>query len=324
MSNKKLVSGSLDSALSIIGQEQKRIDDMLKPQRLDQEEVNRILGPNNIIETLFASDQWMETVSSNRPWGAIYESLKTASSFSEKKPLWEEITKFQTSIFDMPDHVSEALTGLKLNQSSLGFLAAGLDPKRLNEIYEALSLDSILIGEFDINESPEIESADESVEGSRIILPGEFQERFKTVKFMPLTLYNKVIDDPALMREIDPRDFEYFVADLIQKLGFDDVDVTPQSNDGGRDVIATRTVNGIKMLFAFECKRYAESRTIGPSIMRSLIGTVNQKDTQANMGVLVTTSSFTPKSRTMIASEAAIDGRDFNDLVDWIEQVRKA
>lgn len=56
--------------------------------------------------------------------------------------------------------------------------------------------------------------------------------------------------------------------------------------------------------------------------MRSLIGTVNQKETQAIKGALVTTSSFTTKSKKIIASEAAIDGKNFNDLVGGIDQAK--
>ena len=74
---------------------------------------------------------------------------------------------------------------------------------------------------------------------------------------------------------------------------------------------------------AFECKKYSESRKIGPDILRALLGTVSHGRTKASMGVLVTTSSFTSGALSYIAAEASIDGKDFKALSKWLASVDK-
>jgi restriction system protein len=113
------------------------------------------------------------------------------------------------------------------------------------------------------------------------------------------------------------------VAELIERLGFENVTVTPRSGDGGQDILATKFFNDIPMLFSFECKRYSKSNKIKPEIMRALFGTVSASNSKANKGVLVTTSTFSPGAKSFIASEPLIDGKDFYDLVKWINQVKK-
>ena len=49
------------------------------------------------------------------------------------------------------------------------------------------------------------------------------------------------------------RDFEYWCANLLERVGFEDVTVTQGSNDQGVDIIAVK--NGER--YAVQCKRYA-------------------------------------------------------------------
>lgn len=165
------------------------------------------------------------------------------------------------------------------------------------------------------------EGVEESESNSEILLPEDVSERLVVVENLPIHIVNKIMDDPQIMREIDPRRFEYFIAHLVESLGFENVVVTPRSGDGGRDVIATKRVNGISLLFAFECKQYSPENKIQLDTLRSLLGTVSHGATKSNIGVLVTTSYFTSGCKDFIFSEASIDGKDFNDVVEWINTV---
>lgn len=133
-------------------------------------------------------------------------------------------------------------------------------------------------------------------------------------------MLDRILRDPVSMRSLDSRDFERFIATLIDQLGFEDVVITPRSGDQGRDVIATITVQGIPILFAFECKRYSEKNPVGPDIVRALLGTVMHRHTRANKGVLVTTSNLSPAARNFILTEPLLDGKDFDDIIEWLKE----
>lgn len=136
---------------------------------------------------------------------------------------------------------------------------------------------------------------------------------------LPLSELNRVLRHPGAMRTLSAREFEQFIATLIEQLGFEDVVLTPPG-DQGRDVLATRRVSGISMLFAFECKRYAPDRPVGPDIVRALLGAILHGPTRASMGVLVTTSIFTPAARKFILTEPVLDGKDFDGVVGWLKE----
>ena len=54
--------------------------------------------------------------------------------------------------------------------------------------------------------------------------------------------------------EMDGRDFEFFCADLLEQIGFLDVEVTKGSGDFGIDILAEK--DGVT--YAIQCKRYEE------------------------------------------------------------------
>lgn len=181
---------------------------------------------------------------------------------------------------------------------------------------EALSAASRFIGEFQIDDDGDDETStsiitDESDESASIVA------RIELVRWLPIELMKAIAANPELMRGMNPLDFEKLVANLLEVQGFENIQLTKRSGDGGRDIIATRHVAGIPVLFAFECKRYTDK--ISVDIMRGLLGSLVASDTKANKGVLVTTSTFTRDARRFIASEVLLDGKDFNDLVNWLQ-----
>lgn len=59
----------------------------------------------------------------------------------------------------------------------------------------------------------------------------------------------------GFMDEMEGHDFEYFCAELLEKQGFMDVEVTRQSGDFGVDILAEK--DGVT--YAVQCKRYQAS-----------------------------------------------------------------
>ena len=140
---------------------------------------------------------------------------------------------------------------------------------------------------------------------------------------LPLRLLSKILSNPTEVRNITPRQFEEFIAELLNELGFNNVILTPRSGDGGKDVIASHSVEGIPLTFYFECKKYAESNKIQLETMRSLLGTVAHDSRKVNKGILVTTSTFTKGCKEFIIAESRVDGKDYDGILGWIEELRK-
>ncbi|OUB89730.1 restriction endonuclease [Bacillus wiedmannii] len=101
---------------------------------------------------------------------------------------------------------------------------------------------------------------------------------------------------------MDPREFEYFVADVFRTLGYK-VQVTSGSNDGGKDIILHK---GNEMKFV-EVKRYTKS-SIGRPFIQKLHSAI--VDADAVGGYFVTLSHFNKNARQYAANKniELIDG----------------
>jgi restriction endonuclease Mrr len=124
---------------------------------------------------------------------------------------------------------------------------------------------------------------------------------------------------PELMHHLDPRKFEELVAELLRAQGFRPT-LTPQTRDGGRDIIATRSDALGELLYLVECKRYAPHRKVGVQQVRGIFGVAQAE--RATKAVLVTTSSFTSDA-VAFASPLKYDItlRDYEALKSWIQEV---
>jgi hypothetical protein len=86
---------------------------------------------------------------------------------------------------------------------------------------------------------------------------------------------------------LTPREFEHACADLLRKSGYVEIQVTPNSADGGIDVIASKDGRG----FAVQCKRY--QHPVGPEPVRALAGIVACRPEQfSGGGIFMTTNRF--------------------------------
>lgn len=164
---------------------------------------------------------------------------------------------------------------------------------------------------------------EEVVEPTTLILPPEHLDRIVRAENIPFRLIHAILHDPRHMHNLTPRQFEEFIAEVVENLGFSNIILTPPSGDGGRDVIASNEINGIPMTFFFECKKYAEGNKVQLDTLRSLLGTVAHHATEANMGVLVTTSTFTKGCKDLIMSECRLDGKDYDGLLGWVGELKK-
>jgi restriction system protein len=122
--------------------------------------------------------------------------------------------------------------------------------------------------------------------------------------------------EPDGIHALAPRQFEELVAELLRDMGWD-VQLTPATRDGGKDILAYLDTDIGKLLCLVEAKRYSKSRKIGVELVRTLYGTLC--DYQANSAMMVTTSSFSKDARMFQKKhEMLLRLRDYTDVVGWI------
>lgn len=99
--------------------------------------------------------------------------------------------------------------------------------------------------------------------------------------------------NPNALSHLTPRQWEELIAASYDKAGFDEVILTPQSGDFGRDVIAIRKGWG-SIRIIDQVKAYKPGHLVTANDVRALVG-VLATDHKASKGIVTTTSSFAPK-----------------------------
>jgi hypothetical protein len=97
--------------------------------------------------------------------------------------------------------------------------------------------------------------------------------------------------NPEFLFEFDPRQFEEFIAATYGREGWD-VELTPRSADGGRDVIATRKDFGSIRVYD-EVKCYGPGQRVTVEKVRALSGVVHGRQ-NVSKGIVTTAAQFAP------------------------------
>ncbi len=110
------------------------------------------------------------------------------------------------------------------------------------------------------------------------------------------------------IKSLSPPGFERLCQRLLRESGFQHVEVTGRSSDGGIDGVGILRVNPLMSFrVLFQCKRYGNA--IVPSQMRDFRGAITGR---VDKGIFITTSTFTVEARR----EANRDGVPPIELVD--------
>jgi hypothetical protein len=130
---------------------------------------------------------------------------------------------------------------------------------------------------------------------------------------------------PSLLHQLPPRAFEELIARVFETFGFE-VELTAQTHDGGRDVIAVSHYP-TRLKYLIECKRYSLGHKVGIDIVQRLYGVV--LGDAATAGIIATTSSFTRPALRFLSRptvEYRLSGQDFDGLRKWLaawEQIQR-
>ena len=94
---------------------------------------------------------------------------------------------------------------------------------------------------------------------------------------------------------LKPAEFEELIAQLLAEMGFEEIEVTKRSNDGGIDVRGLLVVGEvIKIRMAVQAKRWKKGNNIQKPIVQQVRGSLGAHE----QGLIITSSDFSPGAKT--------------------------
>lgn len=114
-----------------------------------------------------------------------------------------------------------------------------------------------------------------------------------------ITSHNQKVRQELRQRllAMDPSEFEELVGQLLVNLGFEGVEVTPHSGDGGIDVRGILVVAGsVRIRLAVQVKRWKNN--VQAPVVQKVRGSLGVHE----QGLIITTSGFSPGAREEAAS----------------------
>lgn len=126
---------------------------------------------------------------------------------------------------------------------------------------------------------------------------------------------------PEEMKAMDRRKFEELIAEIFSGFGYE-VELTKQTRDGGRDIIAVRQ-REVHTRYLIECKRPEPRTPIGVRPVRELFGV--KTDEKATKAILATTAFFTQDALLFFdRNRWELEPRDFDGVIEWLEMYRQS
>lgn len=127
---------------------------------------------------------------------------------------------------------------------------------------------------------------------------------------------------PECLHDLSPRRFEEVVAEILSDMGYE-VELTPQTRDGGRDILAALPTPLGKLLVIVECKRYALHRKIGIDTVERFLWVIDRKD-NASCGLIAATTHFSPEAETVARQfQYRLKLHDFDCVKQWVANYGK-
>lgn len=226
------------------------------------------------------------------------EALKKLGGSGSISEIYEEVIK----ILNLPDKIVNLLhktnTGIPDNRTELEYeLAWARTDLKKTGLIEKSSRGIWALVDFSQTKQETIEKIDKAEEKEPLD-EDNFDEEFKWK--------NDLLK--VMTEEITPAEFERLIQRILRESGFEQVEVTGRTNDGGIDGRGIARINGILSFhILFQCKRYKNS--VGSKEIRDFRGAMVGR---TDKGLFVTTGKFTREA----IKEANRDGAPIIDLVD--------
>ena len=137
---------------------------------------------------------------------------------------------------------------------------------------------------------------------SNILVSTNFSEyhSFSSKIFTNKSLIEYAIKHPSFFEAITAYEFEYFIAELLEKMGYKNIEVTQKSKDHGVDIFAEIKHTLGTELMIVQCKKNSLNNRVGEPVIKQLL--MNVKLQKASKGLIATTSILTKPAISLIDS----------------------
>lgn len=251
--------------------------------------------------------------------------LDTAKKFDEFKTIdldWiERIKKVpvnfsDTTFIDISEKISEIFSSEKYLNSLKEIESFSSMPSVIENLQSTFN--SI---NYDFSQAIKGFNAEDEVQDSEITQ----KESITEIIFSETTRIKELIFQIYLNNEklfqVNPREFEKIIAELLYSKGFD-VELTKQTRDNGYDILALKYVDDFSPIkYLVECKKFNPSRKVGVEIIRSFKEVISTE--QANKGIIVTTSYFSSEAiKKQKETPLLLDYKNKDDVIEWVNNYR--
>jgi hypothetical protein len=103
---------------------------------------------------------------------------------------------------------------------------------------------------------------------------------------------------PAELQSVEWRVLERVIAEALEGLGFD-VELTPSSKDGGKDIVLTCFERGVRRDYVVEIKHWVSGKPVGGGHLKKFLDVVVSG--RHDRGLFLSTSGFAANARQSIA-----------------------
>ena len=108
------------------------------------------------------------------------------------------------------------------------------------------------------------------------------QEIEVILKTMSWRFAQLVAQDPENLRKLEWRHIERMLAEVFEGIGFD-VELTPPSKDGGKDIILECTLHGQKRHYIVEIKHWRSETRVGGKAIREFLDVLLKEERQGGL-----------------------------------------
>ena len=161
-----------------------------------------------------------------------------------------------------------------------------------------------LLSESGIDNQPLVEAIDvihelfvHGAKDSSCYLDSDDDEAFEVTGFCNGQFRNQKSKSIDELRTMSAIQFEHLCAELVGQFGLTDVTLTPVVADNGVDIVAFQVLNGDRIKYIIQCKRYSSTHKVDVRVVREIAGV--KMITRADLAIIITTSEFTKPARKL-------------------------
>ena len=132
-----------------------------------------------------------------------------------------------------------------------------------------------------------------------------------------------IAERPTELKFVEWRTLERIIAEVFEGLGFSVV-LTESGNDGGKDVIVSTHLEGVKKTYLIEVKHWTRGNKVGGKIVQSFLHVIARERSQG--GLLLASGGFGKHAFESISEidHQVISAGDSTKIVDLCQMYRKS